>query len=394
MNYIKRLIGKPGETIAVHNGDLYILSPERGLKYDDIKDVTDPDKRKWEEKQLWEKVHQHQDDPQAIRLFESGAFVILRKAPENILAMKRIVYDNDHPAKDLLTTQPPRWSDRDKTAVWAADKDNGFRVAPADDQVHWLSYHHILRDHGDKPQLITDFMGYNTWEPHPLPGENWVGDLILECEAQLDKAQGEVTLELSKGPDRFRARFDLGNGFCKLLHVDKDDKETELDGKPTGCKGGGTHRLRFANVDQRLTVWVDDALPFGDGVVIAPPATEGPDKKNDLEPASVGLRGSGATLKHVKLWRDTYYTTQHNNNSPSTADAGNATIDFSDPDTWAPLRKLPVKTMYVQPGHYLCMGDNSPESSDGRSWGLVPQRLLLGKALLVYYPFNRFGHIR
>jgi signal peptidase I len=44
--------------------------------------------------------------------------------------------------------------------------------------------------------------------------------------------------------------------------------------------------------------------------------------------------------------------------------------------------------MYVQPSHYLCLGDNSPESSDGRYWGLVPQRLLLGRALMVYYPFN------
>jgi signal peptidase I len=33
------------------------------------------------------------------------------------------------------------------------------------------------------------------------------------------------------------------------------------------------------------------------------------------------------------------------------------------------------------------MGDNSPHSSDGRCWGLVPERLMLGRALVVYYPF-------
>ena len=58
------------------------------------------------------------------------------------------------------------------------------------------------------------------------------------------------------------------------------------------------------------------------------------------------------------------------------------------------MRKPPTKTIYIQPEHYLCMGDNSPESSDGRTWGLVPNRLLLGKALAVYYPFDRFGRIR
>jgi signal peptidase I len=46
------------------------------------------------------------------------------------------------------------------------------------------------------------------------------------------------------------------------------------------------------------------------------------------------------------------------------------------------------------------MGDNSAESSDSRYWGLVPERLMLGRALVVYFPFwplgsvNRAGTIR
>ena len=67
---------------------------------------------------------------------------------------------------------------------------------------------------------------------------------------------------------------------------------------------------------------------------------------------------------------------------------------WRDPEAWEPLRRLPFKTMYVQPGHYLCMGDNSPESSDGRTWGTVPRRLMLGRAVLVHYPFGRAGRIR
>ena len=52
------------------------------------------------------------------------------------------------------------------------------------------------------------------------------------------------------------------------------------------------------------------------------------------------------------------------------------------------MSKLSFRVMYVQPGHYLCLGDNSPASSDSREWGLVPQRLMLGRALIVYYPFK------
>ena len=49
---------------------------------------------------------------------------------------------------------------------------------------------------------------------------------------------------------------------------------------------------------------------------------------------------------------------------------------------------------YVQPGHYLCLGDNSAQSSDSRSWGLVPERLMLGKAVFVFFPPARVGFIK
>jgi signal peptidase I len=69
-------------------------------------------------------------------------------------------------------------------------------------------------------------------------------------------------------------------------------------------------------------------------------------------------------------------------------------FDPANPDTFKNWDQALPSTYHVQPNHFLCLGDNSPESSDGRSWGLVPRRLLLGKALLVYYPFHRAGRIR
>ena len=47
----------------------------------------------------------------------------------------------------------------------------------------------------------------------------------------------------------------------------------------------------------------------------------------------------------------------------------------------------------MQPGHYFCLGDNSPASSDSRLWGLVAHDRVKGKALLRYYPFGRVGWI-
>jgi signal peptidase I len=334
-------------------------------------------------------------------------FKIIRKPPHKILALRRIVYDNDHPAKDLMDRYPPRWAGEDGL-YWVPDDDHGFKPSGRPgEHVEWLRYRHILRE-GPEPELITDIMGYNSKSPegiHPVLPRNWVGDLILECEVAVDQPEGQLVLELSKGVDRFQARWDLASGQCSLVRL-TDGKETALESKPTALKKKGTYKLRFANVDERLTVWVDGSLPFGDGVIYPPPSRRGP-FRNDLEPASIGAKGSPLSVRHLKLWRDTYYTVSVN--PPADARpvqdilaSGGSDAEkerkshqlFSSPEQWDELRNLPSTTMYVQPDHYLCLGDNSPESSDGRSWGMVPNRLLLGRALLVYWPIGRVGAIR
>jgi signal peptidase I len=403
MNYIKRLIGEPGETIAIRGGDLFALSPAKGLHYGDYERAKqDPALMAT----LWRKPYTHANDSEAVKRFQGGEFQIIRKKPENILSMMRLVYDNDHPSKSDPESAK-RW--QSQTAGWTTSGAHGFQHAADGNDFDWLHYHHILRGQNGKPSLITDIMGYNTYvnnqgnhtspqiplllnnDGHPTLGRNWVGDLILECEATVDAPSGELALELSKGVDRFQARWDLSSGVCTLLRKNQDGEQT-LESKPTALKKKGTYRIRFANVDQRLVVWVDGDLPFDDGVAYPGPGPKelGPRKKNDLdEPAGIGVHKAAVKIDKVRLFRDTYYTV---GDSPSSPDVSG--LDFTDPSTWNGLKDPPLMTMYVQPDHFLCLGDNSPESSDGRSWGTVPRRLLLGRALMVYYPFGRAGRIR
>jgi signal peptidase I len=393
LNYIKRLIGLPGETIGIHYGKLYVLPADKIPKYPEDANANPLD--------LWHKMYMHQGDAEALLLQLNSPFEILRKPLDVLLAEKRIVYDNNHPATDLNVS---RWQG-EAGSSWKADDKHGFDHAAGGDRLEWLRYQNILRGR-DRPELITDFLGYNSKETGEqfrgatLQGGNWVGDLILECDVTVEKSEGELVLELAKGVDRFRATWDLSSGKCTLSRL-HDGKEEQWEGgsKPTSLTKPGTYHVRFANVDERLIVWVDKSVPFGDGVIYSAPPDRAP-TAYDLQPASIGAHGGAVHVHNLTLWRDTYYTYQPKG-SPNPAWADSAEVQhagdtlhelLSDPGRFQDaFRNLPATTYYVQPGHYLCLGDNSPESSDGRSWGLVPQRLLLGRALLVYYPFWPFG---
>jgi hypothetical protein len=93
------------------------------------------------------------------------------------------------------------------------------------------------------------------------------------------------------------------------------------------------------------------------------------------------VQGGGVTIGKLQLWRDNYWT-QLMREGEAARDNYPVGLDFSEPVSWEELRHSTPMTMYVQPGHYLSLGDNSPHSSDSRMWGLVPRRLLIGRVLL------------
>jgi signal peptidase I len=318
--------------------------------------------------------------------------------------MRRLVYDNDHQAKDLIGKVRPRWASQNG---WAANDENAPKVfrhnGTSGDDPQMLRYQHLLVERNrpqegpadPKPSLIRNYMGYNTGElaggrnaGHQVD-TNWVGDLIIECTATIEAGRGDLILELSKGADRFQARFDLQKGTVSLWRL-TGGQEAEIATPVPAISKAGTYKLEFANVDSRLTVCVDGKMPFQDdnggddrkeGGVDYPPwipkqgdTTDPASDPNNYEPASVAVaHGAKLSVAHLQLWRDSYFT-------PATESRSFQTTE--------------LRTMYVQPGHYLCLGDNSSESSDSRYWGVVPQRLLLGRAVVVYWPFTRAGLIR
>ena len=244
-NYIKRLMGLPGQLLAVFFGQIFYYEPPAGdpplfddLHGDNLNGKTDPN-------DLWKWEFMHVNDVKSKNLFEqAGKFQIARKSPEVMLAMRRIVSDNDFPppANDFPS---PRW--QPTPGGWSADKEHGFDHTGVNrEDIDWIRYQRILypwpeADQKPRKELIVDFLGYNSQVMNDDPrgpttlqsNANWVGSLMIECQLNVAQAQGEFWLELNKSIDRFQACFDLSTGKCTLYRVALDNVKTKIWARPT-----------------------------------------------------------------------------------------------------------------------------------------------------------------
>ena len=338
-NYIKRLIGRPGETVEIIDGDIYINGQ------------------------------------------------ISRKPPKAQKNLWMPVYDNDYqpirPNQPSFNkhkwTQPFRNSENSK---WELDKGSPtkFSLDSPETQMNYLVYDNSI---GNDFRATYAYNAVRSYKYLP-----YCSDLKTRLYCRFTNTNANVGIELSKYQTTYRAWFD-SSGKMVIAKVSQD-AETILNSKqieqPTTDK---SVLVEFANVDHQLI------FQFGSEKLVydlgRSPDGAGP-RETDIAP-QVKIFGSGKlTLSHIAIFRDIHYTTRKYANS---SEMGRATEG---------------KPLKLGEDEFFVLGDNSPNSEDGRWWnrqgvgnngrlyrkGIVPREYLVGKAMFVYWPsgFKPFPRFR
>jgi signal peptidase I len=328
INYIKRLVGKPGETVEIIDGDIYINGQiER--------------KPTRVQNELWTTVYDN--DYQPVRPSDGSFNGRSWQQPFN---MAGSLWKNDEVGKTIfhLDSEPGD----ENTIVYDTTAGNNFRAGYA----------------------------YNDFQTQS--GLPFCSDLRVRLYATLSKEGGHIGIAISKYESKYRASVDFA-GKMVISKIFEGRESVLASGQIGGLPVDKPIYISFANVDHHLIFEAGSEKLIFD---IGRKSDSAGERKTDIEP-KVEIFGSGKmTLLHVAVFRDIHYTGSR---------FGNGVIDG---------RAAEGNPLKLKDDQFFVLGDNSPNSEDGRWWdsegignnglryeaGIVPRDYLVGKAVFVYWP--------
>ncbi len=420
-NYIKRLIGLPGEVIEIVHGDIFVV-PRNG-----------------------------------------DEFRVRRKPPHAQRAMWHVLFDNDYRPRAQL-----HWADRagdddrsQPVPAWArGNPDDPRWETGGEDGRRRLTFAGggegpaslvFTLEHPDyagsrDPRRVQDMRDF--FLPHYGYNHRNVENQELDSDADIctdlrlsavywpgEQGPSAVGLTLTSLGREFRAELtSRGVASLHMRHPEGGQDAWKRVGKEvklSALSAGRGVKIALQNADYRVAMFVDgrevlatsDEEYDGDYEWIKQRVAEA--RRRPIPVPSAEIHGAGGpfSLSHVKLWRDVYYTT------PSLdvpdLDGGMDTlleyqraqgVDSGSPGWATTGRPLELRWMEDRDrrryDEFFVLGDNSPQSLDGRGWlaaartldlyrsvgdgptdrepiyklGTVPRYNLIGKAFFVYWP--------
>ncbi len=450
VNYIKRLVGLPGETVRVRQGDIYAR-----------KTNDDPWRIQRKEKPSVQKdiqllVYDDRFPPE--KLIEAGGEErwvpsALKTSPDGHAS------GNSADLSDVeLLWQPVEneWKPDRLNRTYAFD---GSDAKDPDTPLQWLRYRHLIPSNSQwtdaknrgaletplQASLIVDFCGFNAFSlkqgfaEHEIDdrGWFWVGDLTLNATVDIRSVSEDslLALELAEGKRSYRCELNPASGKVSVFLTNRliggDDAPAELlSTVDSPVNGPGEYTIAFANVDKRLLLWVDGRIvPLGEKTEfhLSSPAEAAVD---DLTPVGIAAGAMDVTVSDLVLQRDIYY---RNETIDFSEDRGTTYDPIAGRDSWHQLevpgqglselantlhsprayskryleltaeqqQQLGSRGEYqLDENEYLMFGDNSPASKDSRLFDYntrpvqgrgghryaVQSQDLIGEALYIFWP--------
>jgi signal peptidase I len=328
VNYIKRLVGLPGEKVQIIDGDIYI-------------------------------------DGQ-----------ISRKPPKVQDELWMPVYDNDY--QPINGSSPTfnhhRWDQpfRNKGFPrWKKDSPTLFRLDSPADQINTMIY---------STTIGNDFRAtYAYDEVEEYDYMPYCSDLMVRFYCRSAKPQGCIGAALSKYQTTYKAWVDF-TGKMVITKNDENGKITELARKsiepPTINKSA---LIKFANVDHQLFFqFGSEKLTYDMGRGL-----EDAGRIRADIPPQVEILGSGKlTLSQVAIFRDIHYTERKYANGPKEGRAIDKPFILGEDEFFV----LGDNSPNSEDCRWWTREGLANKGLPPYRVGIVPRDYLVGKALFVYWP--------
>ena len=259
--YVKRVVGLPGESVQIVDGDIWI------------------DGR------------------------------IARKTLEEIRAIRIPVFDNRFQPQDAARF--PRWSFRADRSLrfhptgWEV-AGTGFKHHPtnaSDEGEDWIQYHHWDPERSQFGP-IRDSYPYNGGDQR---GSHVVRDILFECRLSARDDVSQIQFQVLHGPDHFLLKLPVdGKGNVELT---RDGAVLPLTHVRQGLRSSEAATPRWTKIevsaeDHRISVALDGALLF-DPIDYD---STGPASLSTPSPIAIGLVNGTVEIQDLRIFRDIYYT--------------------------------------------------------------------------------------
>lgn len=331
VNYIKRLVGLPGESVQIIDGDVYI-------------------------------------DGQ-----------ISRKPPKVQNELWMPVYDNNYQPVDpcAFSFNHHRWQQPFVTGSfpkWEIDKDRPtlFQLDSPADTISTMTY---------RTKIGNDFRAtYAYDEVEEYDYMPYYSDLMVRFYCLANDPEGSIGISLSKYETTYRAKVDFSSGVIVVTKQEKGKEPVELSGISIKHPAMNKFTLvKFVNVDHQLifqyggTKWTHDlGRSLGDAGRI----------RADIPPR-VEILGSGKlTLSHVAIFRDIHYTERKYVNGPKEGRAIDKPFILGEDEFFV----LGDNSPNSEDCRWWTREGLANKGLSNYRVGIVPRDYLVGKALFVYWP--------